>query len=275
MRDCWSDLVDYEGSILYYQWIRRTEHKPKNPKHDLEFQRVRHRLRYMFRGYVQDVNSWLHANDETGESQPSPEYLAERVNCHLRHDPEEYQISRTEDYQKTKSAGPRTIRRLYQKISKIKDIKNYQKLLSEDQISRTEDYQNTKSAGPRTIRRLYQKTPQVLLPGHGLEYFKVVHRKMPEWKRRTVYCGALSPSQINKWVKHGTKKAPDEILNRIKAIARECRVLYCSECHEELDARQWETENAFQVCEYDPALAPLRSFIPKKPPDPCLREWIP
>lgn len=48
MREFWSDLMSVEVADIWYQFI---------PRKDSE--RVIHQLRYMFRGYIEDVNKWL------------------------------------------------------------------------------------------------------------------------------------------------------------------------------------------------------------------------
>lgn len=73
MRRHWASMLGLRDADIYYQFIKR-----------LEPQRVMHRLRYMFRGYIEDVNKWLLGQLEKGATAPANSYIQECCDWHLR-----------------------------------------------------------------------------------------------------------------------------------------------------------------------------------------------
>ena len=73
MRACWSDLLHVKESDIYYQFIKRDE--PTE---------VMHRLRYMFRGYIEDVNKWLLESQDNSLEIPGILEIKTSIEWHLR-----------------------------------------------------------------------------------------------------------------------------------------------------------------------------------------------
>ena len=63
MRDTWRGILGYDGEVdLHYSYAPRHE-RTSGSKSYGGSKRIMHRLSYVFRGYIEDVNKWLTQND--------------------------------------------------------------------------------------------------------------------------------------------------------------------------------------------------------------------
>lgn len=94
---------------------------------------------------------------------------------------------------------------------------------------------------------------------------------LKSWNRLTRWFGALSQSNVNKWVDWGTKKDPSRGLIEYRDRVHEASKLYCWSCEAELDLTD------ILQCEsvtYEPDKSPLKKILDPLPPWAKMRRWV-